>query len=257
MKYKKRSLKKKRQQQRQRNHFSKKYAAAAVQRGGGFMETIAAELIAMEGRTHTCMAVHPTEPLVAVGDDSGIVTLWDLGQAPPKNLAQLIGLPTAVKCVEFNKTFPLVAGACNDIVLMWRFDQISREQQDQQVKPSHMVSDFRVRNETEVEQELSETKIILEEAEKERRAITYDQVIIKNNLRDIEKKMTAINEDNRFRKGALFLQERALDLNRMLKKAEDFYDYDKFVAHLITFFLAVAGVACLRDAVGQSRSYGT
>ena len=224
MKYKKRSLKKK---QRQRQHFSKKYAAATVQRGGGFMETIAEELIAMEGRTHTCMAVHPTEPLVAVGDDSGIVTLWDLGKAPPKKLAQLIGLQSAVKCVEFNKTFPLVAGACNDIVLMWRFDQISREQQDQQVQPSHMVSDFRMRNETKVEQELSETKIILEEAEKERRAITYDQVIIRNNLRDIEKKMTAINEDNRFRKGALFLQERAFDLNRMLKKAEDFNKEEK------------------------------
>lgn len=121
------------------------------------METIA-ELIGMEGRTHTCMAVHPTQPLVAVGDDAGIVTLWDLGQAPPKKLAQLIGLPTAVKCVEFHKTFPLVAAACNDMVLMWRIDQINREQQDQQVQPSHMVSDFRVRNETEVQNELSETK---------------------------------------------------------------------------------------------------
>ena len=154
MKYKKRSLKKKQQPQRQRHRFSKKY----VQRGGGFMDVITAGINAMEGRTHTCMAVHTTEPLVVVGDGAGTVTLWEInyldpGQAPPKKLAQLIGLPTAVKCVEFHKTFPLVAGACNDIVLMWRFDQISREQEQQQVQPSHMVSDFRVRNETEVEQE--------------------------------------------------------------------------------------------------------
>jgi WD40 repeat protein len=221
MKYKKRSLKKK----QRRHRFSKKY----YQRGGGFMETIA-ELIAMEGRTNACMAVHPTEPLVVVGDDAGNVTLFEinpLGQAPPKKLAQLVGLPTAVKCVEFHKTFPLVAGACNDRVLMWRFDQISREQQDQQVQPSHMVSDFRARNETEVQKELSETKIILEEAEKERRAIIHDQVTIKNNLRDIEKKITAINEDNIFRKGAISLQERAFDIKRRLKQAEDFNREEK------------------------------
>ena len=90
MKYKKRSLKK----QRQRHHFSKKYAAAAtVQRGGGFMEVIS-ELNAMEGRTNTCMAVHPTQPLVAVGDVAvgdgpGTVTLLEINpldnKAPPKN----------------------------------------------------------------------------------------------------------------------------------------------------------------------------
>jgi WD40 repeat protein len=168
------------------------------------MDVITAGINAMEGRTNTCMAVHPTEPLVVVGDDAGIVTLWDLSQAPPIKLAQLIGLPTAVKCLEFHKIFPLVAGACNDIVLMWKIDQINREQQDQQVQPSHIVSDdFRVRNEEEVQKELSETKLILEEAEKERRAIIHDQGTIKNNLRDIEKKIRAINEDNTFRRGAL------------------------------------------------------
>ena len=82
------------------------------------MDVITAGINAMEGRTHTCMAVHPTEPLVVVGDGAGTVTLWEInyldpGQAPPKKLAQLIGLPTAVKCVEFHKTFPIVAGACN------------------------------------------------------------------------------------------------------------------------------------------------
>ena len=157
MKYKKRSLKKK---QRQRHRFSKKYAAAVtVQRGGGFMDVIS-ELNAMEGRTNTCMAVHPTQPLVAVGDDAGIVTLWEINQLQPKKLAQLTGLPTAVKFVEFHKTFPVVAAACSDRVLMWKFDKISREQQQQQegavqqLEPSHTLSVFGLRNQEEVEQEL-------------------------------------------------------------------------------------------------------
>jgi WD40 repeat protein len=153
MKYKKRSLKKK---QRQRHHFSKKYAAAAtVQRGGGFMEVIS-ELNAMEGRTNTCMAVHPTQPLVAVGDDAGTVTLFEinpLGQAPPKKLAQLTGLPTAVKCVEFHPTLPLVAAACSDRVLMWKLDQINREQQEGVVQQFKPVSVFGLRSKEEIETE--------------------------------------------------------------------------------------------------------
>jgi hypothetical protein len=60
MKYKKRSLKNK---QQQRHRFSKKYAAATVQRGGGFMDAISLRNVT-EGRTNTCMAVHPTQPLV-------------------------------------------------------------------------------------------------------------------------------------------------------------------------------------------------
>ena len=195
MKYKKRSLKKKQRPQQQRHRFSKKY----VQRGGGFMDVITAGINAMEGRTHTCMAVHPTEPLVVVGDGAGTVTLWEInyldpGQAPPKKLAQLIGLPTAVKCVEFNKTFPLVAAACNDIVLMWRFDQISREQEQQQVEPSHMVSDFRMRNETEVEQELRAMEQNLEEDNGTLKATYREQVTIENNLRDIDRKRRDIND---------------------------------------------------------------
>jgi hypothetical protein len=61
MKYKKRSLKKQRQR-RQRHRFSKKY----YQHGGGFMDAIAS-INVTEGRANTCMAVHPTQPLVAVG----------------------------------------------------------------------------------------------------------------------------------------------------------------------------------------------
>jgi len=115
MKYKKRSLKKK---YNRWHRFSKKY----YQRGGGFMDVIA-ELNVMEGRTNTCMAVHPTQPLVAVGDDAGTVTLWEINSAQPKRVAQLTGLPTTVKCVEFHKTIPVVAAACSDRVLMWRIDQ--------------------------------------------------------------------------------------------------------------------------------------
>ena len=190
MKYKKRSLKKK---QRQRYRFSKKY----VQRGGGFMETIA-ELIVIEGRTNTCMAVHPTEPLVVVGDDSGIVTLFEinsLGQAPPKKLAQLIGLPSAVKCLEFHPTLSVVAAACSDRVLMWRVDQISREQMEQEVEPSHTVSIFGLRDKKVVEQELRDMEQNFEEADRTVKALYREQVTINNNLREIDKKMRGINED--------------------------------------------------------------
>jgi WD40 repeat protein len=198
MKYKKRSLKKKQRQQRQRqrHHFSKKY----IQRGGGFMETIA-ELIGMEGRTHTCMAVHPTQPLVAVGDDAGTITLWEINQPQPKKLAQSVGLPTAVKCLEFHKTFPLVAGACNDRVLMWRFDQISREQEQQQegavqqLEPSHTVGVFALRSQEVVEKELSKTQQILAENKQKQGEIFQEQVTIENNLRDIDRRMRDINED--------------------------------------------------------------
>jgi WD40 repeat protein len=118
MKYKKRSLKKKYRWHR----FSKKY----YQHGGGFMDVIA-ELNVMEGRANTCMAAHPTQPLVAVGDDAGTVTLWEINPARPKRVAQLMGLPTTVKCVEFHRELPVVAAACSDRVLMWRIDQTDRE----------------------------------------------------------------------------------------------------------------------------------
>ena len=143
---------------------------------------IIAELSATEGRTHTCMAVHPTQPLVAVGDDAGTVTLFEINQPQPKKLAQLIGLPTAVKFVEFHKTFPVVAAACSDRVLMWRFDQISREQMEQQVEPSHTVGIFELRSNEEVEKELSTTEKILAENKKNQREIIDERVAIENKL---------------------------------------------------------------------------
>jgi len=205
MKYKKRSLKK----QRQRHHFSKKYTASIVQRGGGFMDAIA-EVNAIEGRTNTCMAVHPTQPLVAVGDDAGTVTLFEinpLGKGQPKKLAQLLGLPSAVKCVEFHPTLPVVAGACSDRVLMWRFDQINRkeeqeqeerqQQQDvvQQLEPSHTVIVLGLRSKEDVEQELRVIEQNLEEANGKKKAIATDILTIKTNLRNIDKEMMDIYED--------------------------------------------------------------
>ena len=167
MKYKKRSLKKK----QRRHHFSKKYAN--VQRGGGFMDAIADlnAMEGMEGRINTCMAVHPTQQLVAVGDDAGTVTLWEINQPQPKRVAQLMGLQTTVKCVEFHPTIPVVAAACSDIVLMWRIDQIDREQQDQQVQPSHTVSDFRLRNVDVVGKEYDEAERILEEERRNKKRV--------------------------------------------------------------------------------------
>ena len=199
MKYKKRSSQKKKQ--RQKHHFSKKYAAAVtVQRGGGFMGVIPG-INAIEGRTNTCMAVHPTQPLVAVGDVAvgdgpGTVTLWEINpldnKAPPKKLAQLTGLPTAVKCVEFHPTLPLVAAACSDRVLMWRIDQISREQVEQEVEPSHTVSVFGLRGEKVVEQELRDMEQNLKENKEKQHELFEEQVTIEHNLRDIEKKMRDI-----------------------------------------------------------------
>ena len=157
MKYKKQSLKKK----HRRHRFSKKYTSAVTfQRGGGFMDVIA-QLSTMEGRTNTCTAVHLTQPLVAVGDDAGTVTLWEINPSQPKKLALLTGLQIAVKCVEFHPSLPVVAAACSDKVLMWRFDQINREQEQQQeggavqqLEPSHTVCVFGLRSQEVVEQEL-------------------------------------------------------------------------------------------------------
>lgn len=95
------------------------------QHGGGFMDAVAK--FSFSNRTNTCMAVHPTQPLVAVGDNDGIVTLWEINQLETKRMAQLTGLPTSVKCVEIHKTLPLVAAACSDRVLIWRIDQTDKE----------------------------------------------------------------------------------------------------------------------------------
>jgi WD40 repeat protein len=194
MKYKKRSLKNRRQK-RQRHRFSKKY----YQLGGGFMDAIA-QLNAMEGRTNMCMTVHPTQPLVAVGDDAGIITLWEINQSQPKRLAQLTGLPTAVKFVEFHKTFPVVAAACSDRVLMWKFDKISREQQQeqegavQQLEPSHTLSVFGLRSQEEVEQELREMEQMKKEAEEKYKNVNDQYLSLRKTLSDITSKIYEIEK---------------------------------------------------------------
>jgi WD40 repeat protein len=111
-------------------------AKARRQRGGGFMDAIGV-LKDVEGRHNTTMAVHPHQPLIAVGDDAGGVTVWEINPSGsvPKLLAHLIGLPSAaVKCVEFHPTLPVLAAACSDRVLMWRVDKIS----GRQLEPSHI-----------------------------------------------------------------------------------------------------------------------
>jgi WD40 repeat protein len=125
------------------------------------------------------MAAHPTQPLVAVGDDAGTVTLWEINPAQPKKLAQLTGLQISVKCVEFHRELPVVAAACSDKVLMWRFDQINREQEQQQeggavqqLEPSHTVCVFGFRSQEVVEQELRHAAAELEQV-KEQVRIEY------------------------------------------------------------------------------------
>lgn len=166
MKYKKRSLKKK---QRQRYRFSKKYA----QRGGGLMDAVAS----IEGQSNTCVAVHPTQPLVAVGDDTGNVTLWAISTskpAPPKRLAQLTGLPrSVVKCIEFHSTLPFLAAACSERVLMWRFDQISEQQEQQQLEPSHIIFGSRDIDTTTLKEALVTEDVKFKNTEKE---INYDSL---------------------------------------------------------------------------------
>jgi WD40 repeat protein len=179
MKYKKQSLKKKYRHRRHR--FSKKYS----QHGGGFMDAIAS-INVTEGRTNTCMTVHPTQPLVAVGDDAGTVTLWEINPAKPKKLAQLTGLQIAVKCVEFHPSLPVVAAACSDKVLMWRFDQINREQEQQQeggavqqLEPSHTVCVFGLRSQEVVEQ--SELDLIHANVRNEVSCIAFYPISVNKN----------------------------------------------------------------------------
>ena len=237
MKYKKRSLKNK----QRRHHFSKKYAN--VQRGGGFMDAIVEinAMEGMEGRINTCMAVHPTQPLVAVGDDAGTITLWEINQPQPKRVAQLMGLQTTVKCVEFHPTIPVVAAACSDIVLMWRIDQIDREQQDQQVQPSHTVSDFRMRNVDVVGKEYDEAERILEEERRNKKRVEKEletlnsrnwQVIgeiekLKPTIKDYETFMRSHNRRgeqdkvNEYRDKLKDLESRLLNLQEEIKSIEE------------------------------------
>jgi WD40 repeat protein len=125
-----------------------------------------------------------------------------LGQVEPKKLAQLTGLPSVVKCVEFHKTIPVVAGACSDRVLMWRLDQISREQQDQQVEPSHTVSDFRARSEDVVEKEYEDAKQILEEERRNERVKKENIVTLRSRnwqvIEEIEKLEPTIKDYETF-----------------------------------------------------------
>ena len=165
MKYKKRSSQKKKQ--RQRHRFSKKYAIID-QHGGGLMDQIA--LIKGQGGIASSMAVHPTQPLIAVGDDAGGLALWTIDtyskQAQPKKLAQLVGLPiSVVKCIEFHSTLPFIAAACSGVVLLWRFDQIRGDvDQEQKLEPSHTVCGWRDKS---LEKILSEEDAKYKAAEKD------------------------------------------------------------------------------------------
>jgi WD40 repeat protein len=104
----------------------------AKQRGGGpgaLLSHISARDDA--GIHHlNSIAVHPTQPLMAVGDDSSLITLWHIsstqGQRPSKKYIAQAFVSNAVSCLAFHPTQPLLACCSFEEVTLYRTDQHAR-----------------------------------------------------------------------------------------------------------------------------------
>lgn len=160
MKFKKLSTQKRRQ------HLLKRGLRNSIlQHGGGFMD-IMTSLNATEGHSYSSMSVHSTKPLIVIGNNTGELILWKINtESPPKKLAVLIGLPSAVKFTEFHKTLPIIAAGCSDKVLMWRWRYQEEEGQEdvQQLQPSHTV--FSLKIEADLKREIDEVNTNVKQME--------------------------------------------------------------------------------------------
>ena len=178
MKFKKRSTQK-RQRQRQRL-LKRGLRNSILQHGGGFMDMMTS-LNAAEGHSYTSMSVHSTKPLIVTGNNTGELILWKINtKSPPKKLAVLIGLPSAVKFTEFHKTLPIIAAGCSDKVLMWIYQEEEGQEDVQQLQPSHTV--FSLKSENDLKREIDEVETNLKQ--------------MANLIKDIDDKISKLQGSN-------------------------------------------------------------
>jgi WD40 repeat protein len=195
MKFKKRSTQKRRQHLLKRGLIN-----SILQHGGGFMDMMTS-LNAMEGHSYSSMSVHSTKPLIVTGNNTRELILWKINtESPPKKLAVLIGLPSAVKFTEFHKTLPIIAAGCSDKVLMWRYQEEEGQEDVQQLQPSHTV--FSLKSEAELEREFSEMKTNLKQMEQiidklydEKETLKGNDMPIYIRRKEIDAEITSKNRD--------------------------------------------------------------
>ena len=183
MKLKKRSTQKRSTQKRQRQRqrlLKRGLRNSILQHGGGFMDMMTS-LNATEGRSYTSMSVHSTKPLIVTGNNTGELILWKINtKSPPKKLAVLIGLPSAVKFTEFHKTLPIIAAGCSDKVLMWIYQEEEGQEDVQQLQPSHTV--FSLKSEDDLKREIDEVETNLKQ--------------MANLIKDIDDKISKLQGSN-------------------------------------------------------------
>lgn len=185
MKFKKRST-----QKRQRQRLLKRGLRNSIlQHGGGFMDMMTSLEETTEGHSYTSMSVHSTKPLIVTGNNTGELILWKIDtKSPPKRLAVLIGLPSAVKFTEFHKTLPIIAAGCSDKVLMWREEE--GQEDVQQLQPSHTV--FSLKSEDDLNREIGEMKTNLTQMEKRSDELYDELYTLKGNEIPIERRRKEI-----------------------------------------------------------------
>ena len=221
MKFKKRSTQK-RQRQRQRL-LKRGLRNSILQHGGGFMDMMTS-LNATEGHSYTSMSVHSTKPLIVTGNNTGELILWKINtKSPPKKLAVLIGLPSAVKFTEFHKTLPIISAGCSDKVLMWRYQE--EDQEDvQQLQPSHTV--FSLKSEDDLKREIGEVETTLKQMEKISDELYHELYALKGNEIPIDirrKKIYAeVDSKNRdIKKNQSALKNLRIELENLEKKLQN------------------------------------